>query len=286
VVTHLAREPIANASLTGWHIRESGDPGAVAVVFLHGAGLSGRMWEPHMARLAAFHCLAPDLPGSGMSNRLPWTSRSDVADQVAELIEARVPAGRAHVVGLSLGGAVAHTILARHPGLADRVVIDGAGVLPWLGNTPLLIGIAAITPFLHTRTVIAALSRSVGQMPAAVQADLRVASRRAFFRSFVDALTTKASKAEVNAGCSTLLVAGERETAVRQSNAALATLMPSATARFVPGLGHGWLGTRLDLHVDMVEAWLTTGSVATGLSPEGPSPGAVARLRRELESGR
>lgn len=277
---------MANEPLTGWHVRESGHPGAAAVVFLHGAGVSGRMWEPHMARLAAFHCLAPDLPGSGMSNRLPWTSRFVIADQLAALIEARVPAGHAHVVGLSVGGAVAHTILARHPGVADRVVIDGAGVLPSWRNTPFLIGLAAIAPFLHTRMVIAALSRSVGQMPAPVQAELRVASRRAFFESYRDALAAKATKAEVGAACSTLLVAGERETAVRQSNAALAALMPSATARFVPGLGHGWLGTRLDLHVDMVEAWLTTGSVPTGLSPERPWPGAEARLRRELQAGR
>ena len=253
-------------------------------MFLHGAGLGGRMWEPHMVRLGAFHCLAPDLPGSGMSNRLPWTSRSDVADGVAALIRERVPAGHAHVVGLSLGGAVAHTLLARHPGLVDRVIIDGAGVLPWWGNMPFLIGIAGMAPFLHTRTVIAALSRSVGQIPAPIQAEIRVASRRAFFESYRDALATRATTAEVSADCPTLLVAGEREIAVRQSNAALATVMPSAIARFVPGLGHGWLGARLSLHVEMVEAWLTSGSLPTALSPEAPWPGAVARLRRELQT--
>jgi pimeloyl-ACP methyl ester carboxylesterase len=239
-----------------------------------------------MARLAGFHCLAPDLPGSGRSNGLRWTSRSRVADQVAALIEARVPAGRAHVVGLSLGGAVAHAFLARHQSLADRVVIDGAGVLPSWRDVPFVIGIAAIAPFLHTAPVIAALSRSVGQMPAPVQAELRVASRRAFVESFIDALSTRPSSAEVGADRPTLLVAGEREKAVRQSNAALAALMPAAIARFVPGLGHGWLGTRLDLHLDMVEAWLTTGSAAPGLEAEGPSPRAVARLRRELDRRR
>ena len=91
------------------HVRQSGEPGAPGVVFLHGAGLSGRMWANHMARLSAFHCLAPDFPGCGMSRQLPWTSSIDVADDVATLIRERVPAGRAHVVGISLGGAVAHT---------------------------------------------------------------------------------------------------------------------------------------------------------------------------------
>jgi pimeloyl-ACP methyl ester carboxylesterase len=242
------------------------------------------MWADHMARLANFHCLAPDFPGCGMSNRVPWTSRIDAADHVAGLIKGRVLTGRAHVVGISVGGAVAHSLLARHSGLVDRVVIDGSGVLPWWGNKPFLIGIAAIAPFLHTRAVIAALSRSVGHIPEADRAEFMVASRRDFWRAYADALATRATRAEVDATCSTLLVAGEKETVVRQSNAALAALMPHATGRFVPGLGHGWLGTRMDLHLAMVEGWLTREAVPAGLLAERPWPGAIRRLQRELEA--
>jgi pimeloyl-ACP methyl ester carboxylesterase len=79
-----------------------------------------------MERLASYHCLAPDLPGHGRSNQLPWTSLDDTAQQVAALIEDRVPARRAHVVGLSLGGALVHKLLAHRPELLDRVVIDAA----------------------------------------------------------------------------------------------------------------------------------------------------------------
>lgn len=282
-LTSLARTTaVGHGAPPDWHVRESGEPGSPAVVFLHGAGLSGAMWADHMARLASFHCLAPDLPGCGMSNGLPWTSRIDVADRVARLIEARVPTGRAHVVGLSLGGSVAHTLVARHAARVDRVVIDGAGVLPWWGTGPFLAGIAAIAPFLHTRPVIAALSRSVGRMPEPVRAEIRVASRLAFWRSFADSFGTRATRAEVEAACPTLLVAGEKETVVRQSNAALAALMPNAVARYVPGLGHGWLGTRLDLHLEMVDAWLVRGELPSGLIAERPQPSAVRRLLSEL----
>ncbi len=125
------------------YVHESGDPNAQAIVFLHGAGVSGRMWRLHMARLAAFHCLAPDLPGFGQSNGMRLTSRVATADLVAELIEARVPAGSAHVVGLSWGGAIAHALLDRRPRLVDRVVIDGAGVLPSFGDRPVIAGMAS-----------------------------------------------------------------------------------------------------------------------------------------------
>jgi pimeloyl-ACP methyl ester carboxylesterase len=226
------------------------------------------MWSEHMARLGRYHCLAPDLPGCGRSVGLPWRSRRATADQVADLIETRVPARRAHLVGLSVGGSLAHELLARRPELLDRVLIDGSGALPWPGNGAFVLGIAAISPFLHTRAVIAMLSRSVGGIPVREQADLRIASRPAFRRSYADALATRITPAEIAAPNPTLLVAGERETAVRRSNAALASLMPNAIARVVPATGHGWLGTRLDLHYAMVGAWLSGADLPGELAVE------------------
>jgi pimeloyl-ACP methyl ester carboxylesterase len=219
--------PVTSRTVGGLYVRESGTPGSPAIVFLHGVGTSGGMWTWHMARLVGYHCVAPDLPGFGRSSRLPWISRSDAADRVAALIETRVPSRRAHVVGLSLGGSVAHTLLGRRAELLDRVVIDGCGALPWWGTTLLKLAVAAVSPVLHTRPVIAAIGGALA-LDDATRADLRAASPRAFRRGFADANDTTISREELAAACPTLLVAGERETRppVRASNAALAALMP------------------------------------------------------------
>jgi hypothetical protein len=58
--------------------------------------------------------------------------------------------------------------------------------------------------------------------------------------------------------------------------------MPHATARFAPGLPHGWLAREPQLHVRMVEAWLTGQELPSELRPEPPSPAALERLLREL----
>ena len=274
-------EAAGRATAVGMYLHESGTPGSPAVVFLHGAGGSGRMWSEHMARLAGFHCLAPDLPGFGRSNHLPSASRIETADLVAELIETRVPAGRAHIVGLSWGGGVAHTLLDRHPELVDRTVIDGAGVLSSVGGKIILLGLGMTAPFLHTRPVIALLSAIIG-MDEVGRQDLRASSRRAFWRAFVEGSKPLVSRVEVAAPCPTLLVAGEKETAIRSSNAALASLMPHAVARFAPGLAHGWVARAGDLHARMVEAWLTGQELPSELVPEPSSPATVERLLREL----
>jgi pimeloyl-ACP methyl ester carboxylesterase len=264
-------------------VHETGTPGAPAVVFLHGAGASGRMWRDHMARLGdRFHCLAPDLPGFGQSNHLAPLTVDETADLIAELIDTRVPGRQAHVAGLSWGGAVTHRLLQRRPELVDRAIIDCAGVFTWRGGPLVLLAITAVSPFLHTRPVVAMFSRMIG-MDEAGEADLRKASRRAFRRAFVEGFKGGVSPIEMEVPCPTLLTAGETETLIRPSNAAQATLMPNAVARYAPGVGHGWIARRTELHVRMVEAWLTGLELPAELPPEKAWPGAVERMRHQLE---
>ena len=263
---------------TKLYIHESGTPGAPAIVFLHPDGATGGTWDQHMARLAGHHCLAPDLPGHGRSNHLPWTSLDDTTRQVAGLIQDRIPAQHAHVVGLSLGGAVAHSLLTHRPELVDRVVIDGCGGLPFptRGMGLWKLAFALTAPLIHRKLVIGLLYRWLGGDPddpagrARFADDLRAVSPTAFRRAFADANDpSRFSKAELSASCPTLLVAGEREPGtIRASNAAQAVLMPHAQAKFVPGAGHGWLAVNPALHVRMVEAWITGQELPAELLPE------------------
>jgi pimeloyl-ACP methyl ester carboxylesterase len=268
------------------YVHESGPPGSPAVVFIHGGGPGGRMWGRHLDRLAGrFYCLAPDLPGFGRSNHLAPLSLAETADLVGELIRTRVPAQRAHMVGLSYGGAVVLAVLGRHADLIDRAVVDGAGVLPlwggW-GDRLVQLVIIAVSPIVNTRAAARFLAavglRELGE-------ELRSASPRAFRRAWREGFTAPISTAALEAPCPTLLVAGEKEGVVRASNAALAALMPHATARFVPGFAHAWFAWRRELHLQMVEAWLAGEALPEELQPEPPSPSAVDQVLHRLSRG-
>ena len=245
------------------YVEESGTPGSPAIVFIHGAGQSGREWHEHMARLPDFHCLAPDLPGFGRSNQLPSASFSQTADLVAKLIEQRVPARRASVVGISSGGMIIHALLRRHPDRVERAIIDGTPVRARSRRLVALFFLLA--PFIHTRPILA-LNRDTHD-----PADLRVASRRAFGRAIAECFRTSAT---IDAPCPTLLIAGEKEAGLqgadtRETNAALATLMPHGEAWYAP-----------DLHIRTVEAWVSGQQLPTELRREpAPSPEAIERVR-------
>ncbi len=260
----------------GIYVEETGSPSAPAIVFVHGGGPCGRMWRAHLDGLAeTFHCLAPDLPGFGRSNRLPSISLVEAADLVAELIATRAPTGRAHVVGLSYGASVVLALLARHPERIDRAIVDGGGVLTGWLDPVVVLGAELVSPIAGTRGVTALLEKAGLR---GLGAALRGASPAAMRRAFREGYTAPISRSLLEAPCPTLLVGGEKEPTVRASNAGLAALMPGAVACFVPGLGHAWFGWRLDLHVRMVEAWLCGRDLPGGLEPEPPSLASAERV--------
>ena len=94
-------------------VYESGTVGRPTIVFLHGNGASGAMWKAHMEQLSEFHCLAPDFPGFGQSNHQKWVSIQETSNRIVEIINARAQHSGVHIVGLSLGGSIAMTLLSK-----------------------------------------------------------------------------------------------------------------------------------------------------------------------------
>ena len=256
-------------------LRESGLPGAPAIVFLHGVGVNGAMWRHHMASLPDYHCLAPDLPGHGQSRAIPWSSRQDAAARVARIIEA-LPDGRAHLVGLSLGGSVALELIATRPELLDRAVLDGCGVVGSRWAMPAKLAFAAMSPFVRFRVVgrllAAALEIRDRVDVAEVVDQVRQVDPASFRRAFADAQDVRVSASLLAARCPTLIVAGETEVAaMHRSSRLLAERMPHAQARVMPGAGHGWAARHPEVHVAMIRAWIEGRPLPAELVPE-PGP--------------
>jgi pimeloyl-ACP methyl ester carboxylesterase len=84
---------------------------------------------------------------------------------VAALIESRAANGRAHLIGLSLGGGVAYVLLAQYSSRIERAVIDGAAIVPRRVAPLLKAGVSLISPFLHRRAVIQGLGRTLRVPP-------------------------------------------------------------------------------------------------------------------------
>jgi pimeloyl-ACP methyl ester carboxylesterase len=106
------------------------------LVFVHGAAVDSRMWQPQLAALAdEFTVVAWDEPGAGRSTDVPADfALADYAGGLAAIIEA-LALGPAHVAGLSWGGTVALELYRHRPELvATLILVDSyAG---WKGSLP------------------------------------------------------------------------------------------------------------------------------------------------------
>jgi 2-hydroxy-6-oxonona-2,4-dienedioate hydrolase len=106
-------------------------PGAGAIVFVHGLGVSGRYLIPTAREMAATHRVyVPDLPGSGRSDRPPRTlDISQLADALAAWMDAAGPAA-ATLVGNSLGCQTIIDFALRYPERIERAVLVGPTLDP------------------------------------------------------------------------------------------------------------------------------------------------------------
>ncbi|WP_026928799.1 3-oxoadipate enol-lactonase [Glycomyces tenuis] len=94
------------------------------VVLLNSLGATLDMWKPQVEPLGEeFRLVRFDIRGHGGTNAESgdWNV-GDLADDVADMLDG-LGVERAHMVGISLGGAIAMTMAVRHPGRVDRLVL-------------------------------------------------------------------------------------------------------------------------------------------------------------------
>lgn len=105
-----------------------------ALVLLHGILQDRRAWRRQIDALSdEFTVVAWDAPGCGGSTDPPERfGMAAYADCLAGLIEA-LALDRPHVLGLSLGGAIALELYRRHP-LVPRSLILAAAYAGWAGS--------------------------------------------------------------------------------------------------------------------------------------------------------
>lgn len=105
--------------------RVEGPESAPLVLFSHCSLGHAGLWKGVMAELCdAWRCVAVDLPGHGASDRGDesiWLQDQAVADNAA--LAAHYGDGRAHLVGLSIGGAIMTRTAVRRPGVARSLAL-------------------------------------------------------------------------------------------------------------------------------------------------------------------
>jgi 3-oxoadipate enol-lactonase/4-carboxymuconolactone decarboxylase len=155
----------------------SGPPDAPVVVFSNSLGTTLEMWDRQAEALAGrYRVLRYDTRGHGRSEVVDRdTSLADLADDLADLMDG-LHIGRAHIVGLSLGGMTGQTMGFRYPDkVASLCLMATAAVMavPDLWNARIATARAeGMTPLVEQTMARWFTSEAFTHEPAAV-ADVR-----------------------------------------------------------------------------------------------------------------
>lgn len=250
------------------YVQEAGPTDAPTIVFLHGAGVAGWMWQPQVDDLAQdYHCLVPDLPGHGQSHDAQPFTLADCAAQIADLIRKRAHDGHAHLVGLSMGASITLQLLVEQSELAGRIILSGpsAGPMPAIYNA--LTRFA--TPLARNDWMLRQSARSL-KLPdtlfdAFKQSQLRMSQELLVsIGQEIDQFRVPSLPHAVPV----LTVVGQKEMKLNyQAARAVLTNIPDAVGRIAPHVGHIWNLENPSLFNRMIRAWLTSAPLPEELLP-------------------
>jgi pimeloyl-ACP methyl ester carboxylesterase len=110
--------------------KEYGNKEGPLLLFIHGGGVGGWMWDKQVDYFSDYHCIVPDLPEQGQRHFLHPFSIPDSAQKLIELLEQKGKGKRLIVVGFSLGAQIVIQMLSMKHDLIDYAIINSASVRP------------------------------------------------------------------------------------------------------------------------------------------------------------
>ena len=115
---------MARVAVNGLHLYHESHGSGEPLLLIMGWGGNAATWKAQLDGLAErYHVIAFDNRGVGRSSapRGPYTTRQ-MADDALGLLDA-LEIGRAHVLGISLGGMVAQELALAHPERVDALIL-------------------------------------------------------------------------------------------------------------------------------------------------------------------
>ena len=235
----------------------------MGVLLLHGGGLNSGLWAPQLDALSEFHYPAPDLPEHGLSAALGPFTLENAAQRLLQLLDRLPVRGPVHLVGHSLGRAVALKVLEKAPGRSASLLVSGCAA----GLSSFLAGLSRLSaPLLDWLPTDWRLKLTCQQfrLPPAVQPmferDLRRSLSADFTRRITDELQGLPLPTAAQVPASALV--GEHETAAAPAAARqIRRALTRGRACEVPGVRPVWDLEAPELFTRVVCDWVGRGEV-------------------------
>ncbi|OGE84004.1 MAG: hypothetical protein A2846_02440 [Candidatus Doudnabacteria bacterium RIFCSPHIGHO2_01_FULL_49_9] len=228
----IEKQVVVAGQLVNYLTNDLQDPAAPTVVFLHGWGASGKIWQGIMEKLEKIYCYALDLPGFGKSE-LPKKAFTvaDYAELVREFI-GKLGLKNVALVGHSFGGRVAiKSTIAHNVAIQRLVLVAAAGFRDNSALRSTKIALAKIAKPFVPASMRKNLAKMFGAGDYAESGEMK--------QTFLNIINEDLTEGIKNISVPTLIIWGEndKETPV-EFGARMHSYIPNSTFSILPGAGH------------------------------------------------
>lgn len=218
------------------------------VIFLHGGGAGAVTWYPSIGPTARnFHVIAPDIVGYGESDKPNATYDQLYFTTWLKNFFSSIGISKAHIVGLSQGGAIALKFTIENPDLVEKLVLvdsGGLGAQPtfkpflamiWMNMLPSMMSNRFASRYLLTNTKY----RDSNHIYYSVEVLKKIGGKNAFIQgrgAVVSKIPEELLRQMKN---QTLIIWGEDDNffSIKHGSAA-AKILPNAKFKSIKNAGH------------------------------------------------
>ncbi len=240
--------------------KEFGDSSSPLMVFIHGGGVSGWMWDKQIKHFTNFHCLVPDLPEQGENSSKDHFSIHFSAEKIIELVEEKGQGKTVIVIGFSLGAQVLIAMLSMKPNLIQYAMINSALVKLIPFAKTLIRSLGLTYPLIKSKTFSKIQAKSMyideTQFDNYYHESCQI-SKNTFVRILEENVSFTILKGFENASSNILVTVGENEKRImKDSMAEILESNPNCTGIIIPKIGHGIPLANPKLFNTLIENWL------------------------------
>lgn len=240
--------------------KEFGDSSSPLMVFIHGGGVGGWMWDKQIKHFTNFHCLVPDLPEQGKNRNKDHFSIHFSAKKIIELIEEKGKDKTVIVIGFSLGAQVLITMLSMKPDLIQYAMINSALVKSIPFASTFIKSIGLTYPLIKSRTFSKIQAKSMyidKEYFDHYYHDSCQISKNTFIRILEENMSFTIPKNFENANSNILATVGENEKRImKDSLTEILESNPNCTGVIISKIGHGISLANPKLFNTLIENWL------------------------------
>lgn len=219
-------------SLYGYRLHYSVVGTGSPLVLVHGFGVSGHVWQRVLPYLAPhYQVFIVDLPGYGHSTyggtRAPWRLR-EMAPLLAAWLR-HMHLSSVHLIGHSMGGAIAMHLAAHTPELVKSLTLVDAAGIPFRSTFPALV----------TRSARSFVQRGNGGYPFALIRDVLRPRLRLFWQGALQMVSSDFRAEMATLTMPILIIWGEQDILIPISHGyELRDALPHAIFVPIPISGH------------------------------------------------